>query len=107
MEYRQGYYKCADCGVDLVYELPAEGIADASSIKPDLGRDADLVFIYETFNPADVMLVKSLLEAEGIIYNFQGELFKGSSVFIAPAMLYVANADAQKVQELLRDHGIT
>ena len=52
------------------------------------------------------MMVKSLLEAEGIVYNFQGEMFKGSGVFIAPAMLFVTKADAKQVMEILKDHGI-
>ncbi len=52
------------------------------------------------------MLIKSLLDAEGIVYNFQGEMFKGSGVFIAPAMVFVMKDDAEKVQEMLKDHGI-
>jgi hypothetical protein len=51
-------------------------------------------------------MIKSLLDAEEIICNFQGELFKGSGVFITPAMLYVARSDAEIVREMLRDHGI-
>ena len=100
-EYRPGFTECADCGVTLVYELP-----DEQSFVPTEDRDADLVSVYSTFNPGDVMFVKSLLDAEEIIYNFQGELFEGSGIFIAPAMLFVMKGDAQRVVEMLRDHGI-
>ena len=100
-EYRPGFTECADCGVPLVYELPEE-----EALSPIQDRDADLVAVYSTYNPTDVMMVKSLLDAEEIVYNFQGELFKGSGVFIVPAMLFVTKADAQRVIETLRDHGI-
>jgi len=105
-EYRPGFTECADCGVPLEHELPEEPPSPEISHVPSEGRDADLVSVYSTFNPGDVMFVKSLLEAEEIIYNFQGELFEGSGIFIAPAMLFVTKSDAQRVVEMLRDHGI-
>ena len=104
-EYRQGFTECADCGVDLVYNHP-DNVSQGSALTPTEDRDADLVSVYSTFNPGDVMFVKSLLDAEEIIYNFQGELFEGSGIFIAPAMLFVMKGDAQRVVEMLRDHGI-
>ena len=61
----------------LVYELPEE-----EALSPIQDRDADLVAVYSTYNPTDVMMIKSLLDAEEIVYNFQGELFEGSGVFI-------------------------
>ena len=100
-EYRQGFTECADCGVELVYELPEESPKVAAE-----GQDADLVPVYSTFNSADVMMIKSLLDAEEIIYNFQGELFKGSGIFVTPAMLFVTHTDAKRVTEMLKDHGI-
>ena len=105
-EYRPGFTECADCGVPLVYELPEAQSIREEQLSPIEDRDADLVAVYSTYNPTDVMMIKSLLDAEEIIYNFQGELFKGSGVFIVPAMLFVAKADAQSVIEILRDHGI-
>ena len=100
-EYRLGFTECADCDVPLVYELPEE---QPLTREEDLA--ADVIPVYSTFNPADVMMIKSLLDAEEIIYNFQGELFQGSGVFIAPAMLFVTKTDAQRMVEMLRDHGI-
>jgi hypothetical protein len=100
-EYRPGFTQCADCDVPLAYELSEE--------PPQIPRDGgetDLVSVYSTYNPGDVMLAKSLLDAEEIIYNFQGELFEGSGIFIAPAMLFVTKADADRVVEMLKDHGI-
>ena len=105
-EYRPGFTECADCSVPLVYELPQEQPSENGPVSSDLDPNADLVAVYSTYNPTDVMMIKSLLDAEEIIYNFQGELFKGSGVFIVPAMLFVTKADAQRVIETLRDHGI-
>ena len=33
-EYRQGFTRCADCDVDLVYELPAAAIVPAETVDP-------------------------------------------------------------------------
>lgn len=100
-EYRRGFEQCADCNVPLVYELSKEQSHESLA-----GPDADLVSVFSTYNPAEVMMVKSLLDAEDIVYNFQGELFKGSGVFIVPAMLFVTRAEAQNVVEILKDHDI-
>ena len=105
-EYRAGFTECADCGVDLVYELPEEQAVGKKGLPPDHNPDADLVTVYSTYKPTDVMLIKSLLDGEGIVYNFQGEMFKGSGVFIHPAMLFVTKADARRVLDILEDHGI-
>ena len=100
-EYRRGFTECADCRVPLVYELPADR---PPSREEDLA--ADIILVYTTFNPADVVMIKSILDAEEIVYNFQGEPGKGFGIFIAPAMLYVPRIDAERVLEMLRDHGM-
>ena len=100
-EYRRGFDQCADCAVPLVHELAQESVP-----APLAGPDADLIPVFSTYNPAEVMMVKSLLDAEEVVYNFQGELFKGSGVFIVPAMLFVAKADGERVAQILEDHGL-
>ena len=102
-EYRPGFTRCADCDVPLVHELSRDQPGPPETAT---GPGKDLVPIYSTFNAAEVALVKSLLEGEGIAHNFQGELFRGSGVFIVPATLYVTKGDAQRVLEVLRDHGL-
>jgi len=67
-EYRPGFTECADCGVPLVHELPQEQRGDKGLFSPDLDPDADLVPVYSTYSSTDVMLVKSLLDAEEIVY---------------------------------------
>ena len=86
--------------------MPQEQQSGNGLISPDHDPSADLVAVYSTYKPADVMMIKSLLDAEEIIYNFQGEMAKGVGVFIAPAMLFIAKADFERVVEILTDHGI-
>jgi hypothetical protein len=105
-EYRPGFTECADCDVDLVYELPEEQPREKEAYSPDHDPSADLIAVYSTYKPTDVMLIKSLLDGEEIVYNFQGEMAKSVGVFIAPAMLFVAKSQAQRVMEMLQDHGI-
>jgi len=100
-EYKTGIAHCPDCGVPLVDELPVDG-----PMTPEEEEAASLVEVFSTYSQGDLLLIKALLDAEGIVYHFQGELFGGSGVFITPAALFVAKGDAERVREMLRDHGI-
>lgn len=56
-EYRAGFTRCQECGVDLVSQLP----------EPDAelrARGFEVVFV--TLNPIEADLVRSVLEASGI-----------------------------------------
>jgi hypothetical protein len=64
-EYREGFDICRDCNIPLVTELPKE---------PEL-EFVDFQELITTYNPFDISLLKSLLDAEGITYYFQGEHF--------------------------------
>ncbi len=96
-EYREGFYKCADCGSDLVYQLPPE-IFDNS-------RGEDFVEVFSTYQQGDISFIKSILDGEGITYFFQGE----SSVMLiaagAYARLLVKAEDAERAREILQDLG--
>ena len=54
-EYREGFTRCSDCDVDLVWEAPLRG-------EPDL----KLVKVFETKNPALVGVIESLLDSAEI-----------------------------------------
>lgn len=60
-EYRDGIYRCPDCEVSLVGELPAES-----------HPDADMVNVFETADVSLLPVVTSLLDAAGIVYMVQG-----------------------------------
>jgi len=100
-EYRPGFYECADCGVPLVYELPSE-----RPLTLEEEEAASPVEVFSTYSQADVMLVKAFLDAEGVPYHLQGELYSGSGIYLTPVILYVARSEADRVREMLTDHGI-
>ena len=96
-EYEKGFYKCADCGVDLVGALPKELVADFG--------DDEFVEVFSTYQQGDIAFIKSVLDGEGITYFFQGE----SSVLLiaagAYARLLVKADEAQRVREILQELG--
>jgi hypothetical protein len=59
-EYREGYLRCADCGVDLVEQLPEEEPA----ARARSGGPPVVVFVSGDIHEA--ALVRSLLEGSGI-----------------------------------------
>ena len=89
-EYREGFTVCADCQVDLVAELAPE---------PDFVQYEEIL---ATYNPADIAVIKSLLESEGITYYF-----KGDHLTLRPigdsARLMVSREEAETARELLSD----
>ena len=62
-EYVEGVTLCADCGVQLVQELPPEPTPEYTAYEQ----------IPLTVNPDDISLIKSILDSEGIVYFFKGE----------------------------------
>ena len=93
-EYRQGFYKCADCNTYLVNELPLEA------------TDQDeFVEVFSTYNQGEIAFIKSVLDGEDITYFFQGE---SSTMLIAAgayARLLVKAEEAERAREILRDLG--
>jgi hypothetical protein len=96
-EYRDGFYKCADCGSDLV----AESISEPS----DDGNGEEFIEVFSTYHQGDISFIKSILDGEGITYFFQGE----SSIMLiaagAYARLMVKADEAPRVKEILQDLG--
>ena len=94
-EYREGFSRCSDCDIPLVPELEPE---------PD---DRPVFVEYEevlsTFNPFDIAMIKSLLDAEGILYFFQGEQFSYVRPLADPVRLMVAQEDVESAREILKD----
>ena len=92
-EYQAGVAACADCKVPLVPEQPvaaAEELIEAEEI-------------LATYNVGDILMIKSLLEANGIPYLLHGETFAVIDPLIQPARLLVPPAWAAQVRELLQD----
>ena len=91
-EYREGFKVCSDCNVDLVDALPPEP-------EPEY---IDYREILATYNPADVVFLKSLLESEGIQYFFKGENFMHVRPLADPVRLMVRTDQVDETVELLK-----
>jgi hypothetical protein len=96
-EYRDGFYTCSDCDVALVHELP---------IEPEY-EFIEYEEILSTFNPADVALIKSLLDGENVTYYFHGEHFMHIRPLVEPARLMVDKRDVETARDLLKDLDIS
>ena len=91
-EYREGFNVCADCDSDLVEELPPEEAPEFTEYVEVLG----------TYNPADVALIKSILDAEKITYYFNAEHFM--YVPLGETLrLMVKKDQAKKAKQVLKD----
>ncbi|MGB5216756.1 MAG: DUF2007 domain-containing protein [Smithella sp.] len=96
-EYREGFYKCTDCGTDLADQLPQE--------VPDNVSNNEFIEIFSTYYQDDISFLKSILDGENIAYFFQGE---NSIMLIAAgayARLLVKSEDAERAKEILQDLG--
>lgn len=61
-----------------------------------------LVEVVVTFNPADLAVVRSVLDAEGITYFVHGEHFASIRPLVEPARVLVPEAEAEHARDLLR-----
>lgn len=93
-EYREGFDTCADCSVPLVAELPEK--EDHAAIS------GELVEVFQTLDQSEVLIVKSVLDEEGIPYHFSGDFFRMSGIFISPARLLVPADSKDRVMEILK-----
>ncbi len=62
----------------------------------------DYKLLIEMSNPADIALIKSLLDAEDILYFVQGEAFSTVRLLIEPVRFMVAEDRLEDAEELIR-----
>lgn len=101
-EYRAGFTRCSDCGVDLVEKLPA-GIEAADPF--------ELVTVLETGDQSQVAVARSMLEGAGIpciarnerLQNLfgWGTVGTGYNVAMGAIRLQVLREDEATARELL------
>jgi hypothetical protein len=92
-EYIQGVYKCPECEVDLVDQLPEKSGKSAD--------EPDLVKIYKPDKPGELPLVKTIFEQEGIEY-FEFGNYYGDYSNRRPN-IWVKREDAERARQLLID----
>ena len=63
----------------------------------------EYVEVMGTYNPADVALMKSILDAENITYYFNAEHFMYVRPLVEPVRLRVKKDEAEKAIEILRE----
>ena len=96
-EYRQGFTRCNNCEVELVWEIP-RGTHD----------EVDLVKVFETGNPALVPLVESLLadaKIECIVKNKRKFDLFGANPMLGPVQFFVRDDEAEEARALLAEQG--
>jgi putative acetyltransferase len=105
-EYREGFTKCAECGVPLVDVLP-----DSTGLVTE--PDARIVTVYRTGDAALIALARSLLESAGIQYEAKGEgiqdffamgrVANSFNIVVGPVEIQVEERDAEEAAALLKD----
>ena len=93
-EHREGFSVCSDCNVDLVHELPPEP-------EPECAEHIGYEEVLATYNPTDIAIMKSLLDAQGITYFFHGEHPAHVKPPANPARLMVKKDEAALARDLL------
>jgi hypothetical protein len=69
-EYREGFYRCADCDADLVDSLP-EQLPEGANGEGE--EDIDLVEVARTQDSSLLLVYKSLLDGAEVPYTVLGE----------------------------------
>jgi hypothetical protein len=92
-EYKLGYTICKGCNVELVPKLPPE---------PEL-EYVEYEEILATHSPSDRAIIKSILDAEGVTYLFQGEYATTYLFHAIPVRLLVRKDQVEKAVEVLKD----
>ena len=63
----------------------------------------DFEEILATYNPADIAILKSILDSEDITYSFKGENFQHLRPLADPARLMIRKDQVEIVADLIKD----
>ena len=99
-EYEADVQTCPDCDMPLVEEMPPE--------YPDAEPDATLVEIYSTAGDKEALVIKGLLESEGIWCSLSSDV--PHSVLplgvdgLGEVRISVSEKDAERAGQLISSH---
>ena len=92
-EFIDGIEICTDCDVSLIEVLPPEP-------EPEF---VDFEEVLATYNPADIAILKSILDSEDITYFFKGGNFQHLRPLADPARLMIRKNQVEFVAYLIKD----
>lgn len=99
-EYEQGIEKCTDCDFPLVESLPPEN-ADAEP-------DASLVEVYKAAGDKEALIIKGLLESEGIMCSLSSDIPHTVVPLnidgLGAVRITVLKEDAERAREMISAH---
>lgn len=99
-EYEPDVEICPDCGLVLVDTMPEEN--------PDADPDANLVEVHIASGDIEALVIKGLLESEGIMCSLSSDI--PHSVLpvevdgLGAVRICVADEDAERAAELIDEH---
>ncbi len=95
-EYRDGIVECSDCNVPLTSEVLVE---------PEGENRVEPVFseVVRTGNLGDIALIRSIFDAEGIVYHTLGENFNLTRPLLEQVRFFVREDFFEKSKELLNE----
>ena len=94
-EYEHGIERCADCNSLLVENMPPEN--------PDADPNATLVEVYEAAGDKEALVIKSLLESEGIMCALSSDIPHSVVPINIDGLGTVRITVAQEDEELARE----
>ena len=110
-EYVSGITMCADCNVPLVHVLPSEPTETEKETmgKDNMNAEETKKFdankyeeLYLSFNQGEVMILKSILDQEGIRYFCRGDHMEEYS-FLEPVRFFVHKDDVADATAIFED----
>jgi len=98
-EYREGFYTCADCGIDLVTELPEEPKQESAFVPRTR--------LFTVRNTAEAHTVSAFLQSHGIDAHPRADDCGGVDPalhFVHGTDIMVPVQDVDKCQELMKEY---
>jgi len=92
-EFREGYFRCADCDIDLVKALPDEA------------QLPGYVHLATVFTEGEIALIKSSLDRAGIDHYFHGEQAHRLAPLPFGARLMVREDFREEAEAILKQAG--
>lgn len=99
-EYEKDVDACSDCGSPLVENLPPEN--------PDADPHVSLVEVYTAAGDQEALVVKGLLESEGIECSLSSDIPHSVVPLnidgLGMVRISVSEDDAERAQQIISDH---